>query len=163
MSSPLSSEPSASELRRPRMMLAVVALGLFLSGVTIWPWDPELRLAIFILEGIGGPLPLVELLESILADMRHLRETQSFVLYVADWLAYAHLVLTVLFLMAMKDPVRNILVVQFGLVCCLTVPILAMTCIPLRGLPLFWIVVDSSFALAALPLWIALRDLQRLE
>ena len=155
--------PSAKALRRPRIMLAVVALGLFLSGVTIWPWDPELRLVLFILDALGGPQPLVETLQGILADMRRLREEQSFVLYVADWLAYAHLVLAALFLMAMKDPVRNILVVRFGILCSLTVPILAVVCIPLRGLPLFWIAIDSSFALAAAPLWIALRDLKRLE
>ena len=157
------SPPTPAQLRRPRIMLAVVALGLFLSGVTIWPWDLELRLVLAALDRLGGPEPLVELLQSILTDMRRLRAEQSFVLYVADWLAYAHLVLTALFLMAMRDPVRNILVVRFGILCSLTVPILAVTCIPLRGIPLFWIAVDGSFALAAVPLWIALRDLKRLE
>ncbi len=109
------------------------------------------------------PELLSSLLESILADMRMLRDSGSFVLYIADWLAYAHLVLAALFLMALRDPVRNILVVRFGLLCCATVPILALVCIPLRGIPLFWIAVDSSFALAALPLWLALRDLQAVE
>lgn len=154
---------TASPLRRPRIMLLVVAIGLFLSGVTIWPWEVELELLLSILAAIDGPQRLVETIERILADMRMLRDAGSFVLYVADWLAYAHLVLAALFVMAMKDPVRNILVVRFGILCCLTVPILAVTCIPMRGLPLFWIFIDSSFALASLPLWIALRDLRRLE
>ncbi len=154
---------TASPLRRPRIMLLVVAIGLFLSGVTIWPWELELELVLSILAAIDGPPRLVETIERILADMRMLRDAGSFVLYVADWLAYAHLVLAALFVMAMKDPVRNILVVRFGILCCLTVPILAVTCIPMRGLPLFWIFIDSSFALASLPLWIALRDLRRLE
>lgn len=152
-----------SPLTRPRVMLAIVALGLFASGVTVWPWDWELRMALSLLDAIGWPAPLAELLHEIHTDMCRLREEESFVLYIADWLAYAHLVLTALFIMAMKDPVRNIMVVRFGLLCCATVPVLAVTCIPQRGIPLFWIAVDSSFALAAVPLLIALRDLQRIE
>jgi hypothetical protein len=152
-----------SSLRRPRIMLAIVAFGLFVSGVTIWPWEVELELALRLFEALSAPVLLLDTLRSILADMRALREAGSFVLYIADWLAYAHLVLTALFLMAMKDPVRNILVVRFGILCCLTVPILAVTCIPQRGIPLFWIFIDSSFAFAAIPLWIALKDLRRLE
>jgi hypothetical protein len=154
------SDPS---LRRPRILMAIVAFGLFVSAVTIWPWDIELTWALAILDAIGGPQILAETLQSILDDMRRLRDEGSFVLYVADWLAYAHLVLTALFLMAMRDPVRNILVVRFGILCCLTVPILAIICIPIRGIPLFWIFIDSSFALAAIPLWIAYRDLRKLE
>ena len=154
---------SPPSLRRPRIMLAIVAFGLFISGVTIWPWEVELELALRVFEALSAPVILLETLRTILADMRALREAGSFVLYIADWLAYAHLVLTALFLMAMKDPVRNILVVRFGILCCLTVPILAVTCIPQRGIPLFWIFIDSSFAFAAIPLWIALKDLRRLE
>jgi len=141
----------------------LVAIGLFVSGVTIWPWEFELELALSLCTTLGMPELLTTLLESILADMRMLRDSGSFVLYIADWLAYAHLVLAALFLMALKDPVRNILVVRFGLLCCATVPILALVCIPMRGIPLFWIAVDSSFALAALPLWVALRDLRAAE
>ena len=153
----------APSLKRVRILLGVVAFGLAISGVTIWPWELELTLAISLLEQLSAPSALGELLAAILADMQDLRDRQSFVLYIADWLAYAHLVLAALFVMAMRDPVRNILVVRFGLLCCATVPILAVSCIPLRGIPLFWIAVDSSFALAALPLWVALRDLRALE
>ncbi len=144
-------------------MLWIVAAGLFVSGVTIWPWEFELTLVISTLDGIAVLEPLRSLLEELLSDMLALREKNSFVLYIADWLAFAHLVLTALFLMALRDPVRNILVVRFGILCSLTVPLLAITCVPLRGIPLFWILVDSSFALCAIPLLIALRDLRLLE
>ena len=41
-------------------------------------------------------------------------------------------------------------------------PILAGVCVPLRGLPWQWFLVDSAFApAAALPLWIALGDIKR--
>ena len=144
-------------------MLVVVALGLFVSGVTIWPWEIELSFAISTLQSIQGPEPLIQLLQEIRHDMRMLDENNSFVLYVADWLAFAHLVLAALFLMALKDPIRNVLVVRFGILCSLSVPILAIICIPMRGIPLFWILIDSSFALCAIPLWIALKDIKKLE
>jgi hypothetical protein len=48
---------------------------------------------------------------------------------------------------------------MFGLV-----PVLAIICIPLRGLPLRWFWIDFAFApCAALPLWMALRDIRRVE
>ena len=144
-------------------MLAIVALGLFVSGVTIWPWEIEITFAISMLQSIKGPESLIQLLQEIRHDMRMLDESNSFVLYVADWLAFAHLVLAALFLMALKDPIRNVLVVRFGILCSLSVPILAITYIPMRGIPLFWILIDSSFALCAIPLWIALKDIRRLE
>jgi len=69
-------------------MLVIVALGLFVSGVTIWPWDIELSFAISTLQAIAGPEPLIQLLQDIQRDMRLLDESNSFVLYIADWLAF---------------------------------------------------------------------------
>jgi len=41
---------------------------------------------------------------------------------------------------------------------------LAGICIPLRGMPLTWFWIDFAFApAAALPLWIALRDICKAE
>jgi len=41
---------------------------------------------------------------------------------------------------------------------------LAGICIPLRGLPWRWFWIDFAFApAAALPLWIAYRDIRQLE
>lgn len=66
--------------------------------------------------------------------------------------------------MALKDPARNVLVVRFGLICCACVPVLAAVFIPLRGIPAVWLLIDAAFAPAcALPLWLCLRALRRLE
>ena len=85
-----------------------------------------------------------------------------FLLYGYDWLAFAHIVLSILFIGAIRDPVKNVWVVQFGLICCVLVPFLAAVFIPIRGLPSCWFLIDFAFApAAALPLWIALRDIRR--
>jgi len=47
---------------------------------------------------------------------------------------------------------------------CALVPLLAIICIPLRGIPLSWFFIDFAFAPgAAIPLFIALRDIRRYE
>ncbi len=146
-------------------MLGIVAFGLFVSGITIWPAVGELKLAVRIAWGDGEPsgvlhgfvLQAIEGLESVEADY-------PFMLYAHDWLAFARIVLAILFAGAIRDPVRNVWVVQCGLIMCLLVPVLAGICIPIRGLPLVWFWIDFAFApAAALPLYIALRDIKRVE
>ena len=85
-----------------------------------------------------------------------------FLFYAGDWLAFAHIMLAVLFLGALRDPVRNIWIVQFGLICCVAVIPLALICGPIRGIPWFWLAVDCAFApLAGIPLWMAYRLLRK--
>lgn len=152
-----------NRLRRAKWMLAIVAFGLFVSGVTVWPAVPELRMAVRVVWGDATPtgavhgfiLKAIEGLESVEADY-------PFLLYAHDWLAFAHIVLAILFAGAIRDPVRNVWIVECGLLMCILVPVLAGICIPLRGLPMAWFWVDFAFAPAAgLPLWIAWRDIRR--
>ena len=146
-------------------MLGIIVFGLVVSGVTVWPAVPELKMAVRIVWGEGEPsgvlhsfvLKAIEGLESVEANY-------PFMLYAHDWLAFAHIVLAILFAGAIRDPVRNVWVVQCGLIMCVLVPVLAGICIPIRGLPPVWFWIDSAFApAAALPLWIALRDIRRAE
>lgn len=146
-------------------MLGFVAFGLLVSGITIWPGVPELKLAVRVVWGDGAPtgvlhafiLRAIEGLESVQANY-------PFMLYAHDWLAFAHIVLAILFAGAIRDPVKNVWIVECGLIMCLLVLVLAGICIPIRGLPLRWFWIDSAFAPAAgIPLWIALRDIRRAE
>jgi len=146
-------------------MLGIVVFGLVISGVTVWPAVPELKMTIRIVWGNGEPtgvlhsfiLQAIEGIESVEANY-------PFMLYAHDWLAFAHIVLAILFAGAIRDPIRNVWIVQCGLIICALVPILAGICIPIRGLPLVWFWIDFAFApAAALPLWIALRDIRRAE
>ncbi len=147
-------------------MLAIVVLGLVLSGATIWPMEWELSTLIALL---WGDAPATQgsvhaFLVRVLDSWRTVEQDSPFLLYGFDWLAFAHIMLAVLFAMTMRDPVRNIMVLRFGLVCCACVLVLAAVFIPLRGIPYAWMLVDMAFAPAcALPLWLGLRDLQRLE
>jgi hypothetical protein len=146
-------------------MLAIVAFGLLVSGVTIWPAAWELRTGIRLVWGGGEPAGVLHAFVAQALDAyERVRIEQPFLLYGYDWLAFAHIVLAILFAGAARDPVRNIWVIQCGLVMCALVPVLAGVCIPLRGIPAEWFWIDFAFApAAALPLWIALRDVRRIE
>jgi len=150
-------------LKRAKWMLGIVAFGLVVSGITIWPAVPELKIAVRIVWGDSQPagvlhsfvLQAIEGLESV--EAKH-----PFMLYAHDWLAFAHIVLAIMFAGAIRDPVRNVWIVQCGLIMCALVPVLAGICIPIRELPLVWFWIDFTFApAAALPLWIALRNIRR--
>jgi hypothetical protein len=87
-----------------------------------------------------------------------------FIAYGTDWLAFAHLVIAVAFYGPFRDPVRNIWVIQFGIIACLGVIPLAAIAGTIRGIPLGWQLIDMSFGVIGLiPLVIVYRLTRRLE
>lgn len=151
--------------KRAKLMLGIVALGLFLAGVTVWPVIWELKTAVRLVWGEGQPAnELHQFILQAIRGIESVKANQPFLLYAHDWLAFAHIMLAILFAGAIRDPVRNVWIVQCGLIMCASVPILAGVCIPLRGIPVFWFWIDFAFApAAALPLLIALRDIRSLQ
>jgi hypothetical protein len=154
-----------NNLKRARWMLGFVVFGLLVSGITLWPAVPELKLAVRIAWGDGEPTGVLHaFIRKAIEGLESVQANYPFMLYAHDWLAFAHIVLAILFAGAIRDPVKNVWVVQCGLIMCLLVPVLAGICIPIRGLPLRWFWIDFAFAPAAgIPLWIALRDIRRVE
>lgn len=91
-------------------------------------------------------------------------ERFPFVLYGTDWLAFAHLVIAVAFYGPYRDPVRNIWVVEFGMIACAGVVPLALICGPIRGIPFWWTVIDISFGVfGVIPLYAVRKRIKRLE
>ena len=87
-----------------------------------------------------------------------------FLAYGTDWLAFAHLVIAVAFVGPWLDPVRNRWVISFGLIACVAVLPLALIAGPIRGIPVYWRLIDCSFGLlGAIPLWLVLRQTDALE
>jgi hypothetical protein len=73
--------------------------------------------------------------------------------YGTDWLAFAHLVLAVLFIGPYRDPVRNKWIITFGLIACGEVIPLALIAGHVRGIPMPWRLIDCSFGVfGAIPL-----------
>ena len=66
-------------------------------------------------------------------------------MYGYDWLAFAHFVLAILFIGPYRDPVRNIWVIQFGMIACALVIPFAFIAGFYRGIPVGWSVIDCMF------------------
>jgi hypothetical protein len=82
-----------------------------------------------------------------------IRDTNAaypFMAYGTDWLAFAHIVIAVFFIGALIDPVRNVWVIHAGMIACVLTVVLAMSCGPIRGIPFYWTLIDSSFGVFGL-------------
>lgn len=84
--------------------------------------------------------------------------------YGYDWLAFAHIVIAIAFIGAYKDPVRNIWIIQFGLIACLLIVPVALIAGSIRGIPWYWQLIDISFGVfGSIPLFICYRKVRLWE
>jgi hypothetical protein len=152
-----------SPLTRIRAWRVVFVIGLVLSGVTAFPWLAEVDLLNRIVPGLPGvPTDMLDWLDRVHAGLATVDRDYPFLAYGTDWLAFAHLVIAVAFWGPIRDPVRNVWVVQFGLIACLAVVPLALIAGPLRGIPWWWQLFDISFGVfGAMPLFFAYRLIRR--
>lgn len=155
----------AVELRRIRICLGVFIAGLVLSGTTAFPLVAEtLWLAEFVSKHPFLPHQLIEWIERVHAGLVDEGVRYPFLAYGTDWLAFAHLVLAIAFVGPLRDRVRNKWVMQFGLLACAGVPLLALIAGPIRGIPMVWRLIDCSFGVfGAIPLLFSLRATDHLE
>jgi hypothetical protein len=87
-----------------------------------------------------------------------------FIAYGFDWLAFGHLVIAVAFIGVWRDPVRNVWVVEFGKIACVMVIPWAIIFGGLRGIPVYWRLIDCSFGVFGIvPLWCCGRLIERLS
>ncbi|MGW4163679.1 hypothetical protein [Streptomyces sp. NPDC004788] len=156
-------------LKRIRVWLVVFIVCLVLSGATAFPLVTELRLADGALTSWAAPVgdafpALAEWIARVRAGVEGADAHAPYLLYGTDWLAFAHLVIAVAFYGVYRDPVRNIWVVEFGMIACVGIIPLALVCGPIRGIPFWWSVIDMSFGvIGILPLLAVRRLIKRLE
>lgn len=157
----------AALLKGIRAWLVLFIVCLVLSGATAFPLVHELRWTEDLLNWLsaGDRLPaLMEWIERVRAGLDKADADYPFLLYGTDWLAFAHLVIAVAFYGPYRDPVRNIWVIEFGMIACAGIIPLALICGPLRGIPVWWSVIDMSFGVfGVIPLYVVRRKIKRLE
>ena len=152
-------------LRTARWCIGAFIGGLFLSGVTAFPLETELRAVVRFCDGVGWvPGTVLAWLHRVYAAVADENARYPFLAYGTDWLAFAHVVLAVLFIGPWVDPVRNKWVVAFGFVACAGVLPLALIAGFVRGIPVYWRMIDCSFGVfGAVVLWPAWRAVRGLE
>jgi hypothetical protein len=156
-------------LRKIRWLLGLFIAALVLSGLTAFPLHHELNLLARLL-GVDDAKS-AEHYSGLAWWIAHVREGLQtayaqfpFIAYGTDWLAFAHLIIAIFFVGAWVDPVRNIWIIKAGLIACVAVIPLALICGPIRGIPIYWRLIDCSFGICGFfPLWFCLKWVRELE
>lgn len=103
-------------------------------------------------------------IELIYRGVHETNEKYPFILYGTDWLAFGHIAIAIAFLGVLHNPVKNIWVIQFGIIACILVIPWALIFGSIRGIPIWWQFIDMSFGLLGLiPLLVAYKHARRLE
>ena len=144
--------------RRIRWLTWLFIAGLFISGATAIPLLSEVNL---LAQNFGTNGTFPALAAWLLRIRDALAQTQSaypFLFYGTDWLAFGHFVIAIAFIGALRDPVRNRWLFDFGLIACVLVVPYALVFGGLRGIPIWWRLMDCSFGVFEfVPLWFCRR------
>ena len=149
------------EIKIIKWLVAFFIGALFVSGLTAIPVGPELS---SLLQFLSSDSFMYYWLQKVLSAYRQVNEQYPFMLYGYDWLAFAHFVLAILFIGPYNDPLKNIWVIEFGLIACVLIFPLAFIAGYFRSIPIGWQLIDCSFGVFGfIPLWICYRKIKLLE
>jgi hypothetical protein len=148
--------------RKIKRWIIFFIVALILSGITAFPIESQLAIAMNHLDVF--PLTIQHWLSTIYNAVKTTNESFPYLAYGTDWLAFAHIVIATAFIGPLRDPVRNIWVIQFGMIACIMVFPLAFIAGTIRHIPFFWQLIDCSFGVIGLiPLYICYRKIKKLE
>ncbi len=136
--------------------------GLIISGLTAIPIQWEIDQIKNVIESapwLHDIAPgLVDWLLYVHAGLTATYQTYAFIIVGTDWLAFAHIVIAIVFIGPLRDPIRNVWVIEFGMIACVLVIPAALIFGPLRSLPFLWQLLDCSFGIIGIiPLLLAYR------
>lgn len=149
------------QIRVIRRWIILFIIVLILSGATAIPAETEL---FFVTRLFPAGSVVGDWLDKVYQGLMNTNKEYPFLAYGYDWLAFAHIVLAILFIGPLQNPVRNKWVVEFGMIACLLIIPFALVAGHFRGIPLWWRLIDCSFGIIGLlPLGICLRKINAIE
>jgi hypothetical protein len=132
---------------RVKLLLTLFIAGLVLSGLSAIPIVWQLDIALEFLDERSFDTELVNWLKLAKDGVTKTNDHYPFIAYGTDWLAFAHFMIAIVFIGPLRDPVRNIWVIQFGLIACAAVFPMALIAGHIRGIPVFHQIIDCLFGL----------------
>ena len=146
---------------RIRVLLSVFIVGLVISGATALPLEMELRIVAHgAAAGPGATKWLLKIRDALIET----NAKYPFIAYGTDWLAFAHFVIAIAFIGAWREPVKNIWVIEFGMIACMLVIPFALVMGSVREIPFGWRMIDCSFGIfGILPLWLCRLEIRALS
>jgi hypothetical protein len=156
-------QPDPTQLKKKiKRWIILLVIGLVLSGITAFPIESELAVAVNNLDAFSPKMQ--HWLTIIYTAVKTTNTQYPYLSYGTDWLAFAHIIIALVFIGPLRDPVRNIWVLQFGMIACVLIFPLAFIAGPIRHIPLFWQLIDCSFGVVGIiPLYLAYRYTKQLE
>jgi len=154
--------------RRIRFLLIFFIFVLSAAGLTAIPLRWELAL---LNEWFGTNSFLSQVLPSMAEWISRVDDSVQngygqypLLAYGTDWLAFAHIAIAVAFIGPLRDPIKNIWVIEFGMIACVLIIPWALIFGVVRDIPLFWTWIDMSFGIIGIiPLWFVRRDILRIS
>src|ERR1051326_4911988 len=155
---------SPAGLKQIRSLIFCFVVLLIISGATAFPIKWEFDLAYNYLKDADRNSLLGDWFFKVYNAVTNTYEKYPFMAYGTDWLAFAHVVIGVAFIGPYRDPVKNIWVIQFGMIASVMVFPMAFIAGPIRGIPFFWQLIDCSFGIFGfLLLYYIYRKIKKLE
>jgi hypothetical protein len=149
---------------RIKLLTQLFIIGLFFSGVTAIPLDGEVNLLVKYFHADGNPAAWTQWLMRVNDALAQTRTQHPFLFYGTDWLAFGHFMIALVFVGTLRDPVRNRWLFDFGLIACTLVIPYAFIFGEVRGIPVWWRLIDCSFGVFGfIPLWFCRRWAIELE
>ncbi|WP_316766114.1 hypothetical protein [Pedobacter frigiditerrae] len=148
--------------RKLKTYIIIIIIGLALSGITAFPIETELACLVNHIDNL--PLALQQWIQNVYTAVKNTNHNYPYLSYGTDWLAFAHVMLAILFIGPLKNPIKNKWVIQFGIICCVSIIPLAFIAGHIRQIPFFWQMIDCSFGvIAIIPLGLCLLNIKKLE
>jgi len=159
-----------SKLRR-RIQLGtwVMIIGLVVGGITALPLQSELDILVRWLgvENLTSAQATTGFLKWILIVREALHATNAkypFLAYGTDWLAFAHIVIAIAFVGALRHPLRNSWLFTFGMIASVLLIPWALFSGQARGIPIYWRLIDCAFGVGGfIPCWLCHKWVRQLE
>ncbi len=154
--------------RRIRFLLLFFIFALSAAGLTAIPLRWELAL---LNQWLGNGSFLSQVLPSLAKWISRVNDSVQngygqypLLAYGTDWLAFGHIVIAVAFIGPLRDPIKNIWIIEFGIIACVLIIPWALIFGVVRGIPWFWTLIDSSFGVfGIIPLWLVRSSILRLS
>jgi hypothetical protein len=154
----------SSPQKRIRFFILLFIIGLTLSGISA---IPALSEATLLKQFFGSSTWLGEIFPGIAIWFDRIYEgvhigygQYPFLAYGTDWLAFGHIAIAIAFIGPLRDPIKNIWVIEFGMIACVLVVPWAIVFSFVRDIPIFWTLIDISFGIfGIIPLWFVRRDI----
>ena len=156
-------------LRRIRWLTGLFIGGLVLSGATAIPLETELAwlartFGVDSTTRIPRDRGFHGWIWEVWMSLRETKAQYPFLFYGTDWLAFGHFAIAIAFIGAWREPVRNRWLYDFGMIACGLVIPYAFVFGGLRGIPLWWRLMDCWFGVFGfIPLWFCRRWANALE